>query len=111
MLFQATLLVDLLAMTICLWMAFYLFARGFPSRVTLRAVLTLLALSAFFFGAFNNLFHQVNGTAALRAALLIIVLAMWYSLTLQLLPTNIRSSRRWLTFGIYVLAFVTATLL
>jgi hypothetical protein len=111
MLFQATLLVDLFAMVICLWMAFYLFARGFPSRVTLMAVLVLLALSVFFLGAVNNLFHQVIGTAALRAALLIIVLTMWYSLTLQLLPPTIRRSYRWLTFGIYLLAFVTGTLL
>jgi len=111
MLFQATLLVDLFAMTICLWMAFYLFARGFPSRVTLRAVLGLLALFVNLFGVVNNLFHQVPGTAALRAALLIIVLSMWYSITLQLLPSNIRRSRRWSTFGIYLLAFITAILL
>jgi hypothetical protein len=111
MLFQATLLVDLFGMVICLWMSFYLFARGFPSRVTLRAVLALLALSVFFLGAVNNLFHQVVGTAALRAALLIIVLSMWYSVTLQLLPANIRRTRRWLTWGIYVLASVTAILL
>ena len=70
MLFQATVLVDLTAMAICLWMAFYLFARGFPSRVTMRGVILLLSLSAFFFGAYNNIFNQITGTAALRAAFL-----------------------------------------
>lgn len=111
MLFQATLLLDLLAMTVCLWMAFYLFARGFPNKVTLRAVIVLLALFGFFFGAANNLFHQVAGTAALRATLLIIVLGTWYSLTLQLLPVNIRKLFRWSALGIYALGSVTIILL
>ena len=60
MLFQATVLVDLTAMAICLWMAFYLFARGFPSRVTMRGVILLLSLSAFFFGTYNNIFNCIG---------------------------------------------------
>ncbi|MBK7450938.1 MAG: hypothetical protein IPJ47_16565 [Anaerolineales bacterium] len=67
MLFQATLWVDLIAMATCLWMAFYLFARGFLNKVILRGSILLLALSAFFFGAYNNLFEQIPGTAAWRA--------------------------------------------
>jgi hypothetical protein len=61
MLFNITVFLDLIAMAITLWLAFYLFARGFPSRVTLRAVIVLLALSVFFYGAYNNIFHQVPG--------------------------------------------------
>jgi hypothetical protein len=64
MLLQATAFLDLFAMAITLWLAFYLFARGFPSRVTMRAVIVLLALSFFFYGAYSNIFHQVPGTAA-----------------------------------------------
>ncbi|KXK11993.1 MAG: hypothetical protein UZ14_CFX002002573, partial [Chloroflexi bacterium OLB14] len=43
-----TYITNLLAMAISLWMAFYLFARGFPNQITLRAVLALLAISVFF---------------------------------------------------------------
>lgn len=111
MLFQATLLVDLTAMAICLWMAFYLFARGFPSKVTMRGVILLLALSAFFFGAYNNLFNQVAGTAAWRATFLIIGIAAWYDLTLTILPDQQRKVLLPWAVGIYTLALVTIVLL
>src|SRR3990172_9784305 len=111
MLFQAKLLVDLFAMAICLWMAFYLFARGFPSKLTLRSTILLLALSAFFLGAYNNLFLQVSGTAAWRAAFLIIGLGAWHDITLQLLPADIRRRQLPWTIGIYVLGLTTIYLL
>lgn len=111
MLFQATLLVDLTAMAICLWMAFYLLARGFPNKLTMRGVILLLALSAFFYGAYNNLFEQVTGTAALRAACLITGISAWYSITLQLLSEKIRKSLQWWTSAVYVLAAVAIALL
>jgi len=111
MLFQATLLVDLTAMATCLWMAFYLFARGFPSKVTMRGVILFLSLSAFFFGAYNNLFVQVSGTAALRATLLIIGISAWYDITLHLLPIQQRKSLLPWTVGIYTIGLVTIVLL
>src|SRR6185295_11722448 len=107
MLFNITLFVDLIAMATTLWGAFYLFARGFPSWITLRAVTVLLLLSIFFFGAYNNLFHQVVGTASLRAILLILGLGTWYSLTYQLMPQHGRAELRWMQIGIYVLGGVT----
>ncbi|MBE7433420.1 MAG: hypothetical protein HS100_05865 [Anaerolineales bacterium] len=111
MLFQATLLVDLIAMSICLWMAFYLFARGFPSAIAMRAAVLLLALGAFFFGAYNNLFIQIPGTAAWRAAFLIAGLTQWYHITLHLLPEHARYRSRPLTYIVYIVAIVTVTLL
>jgi hypothetical protein len=111
MLFIFTLLVDFSAMAVTLWLGFYLLGRGYPSRITLRAVVVLLALSAFFLGAFNNLFHQVPGTAALRAVLVIIGLSTWYSLTGLLLPEGARKYLRWTGIVIYTLAAVTAVLL
>ncbi|HET7143560.1 MAG TPA: hypothetical protein VFI68_06050 [Anaerolineales bacterium] len=111
MLFQATLLVDLTAMAICLWMAFYLFARGFPSKITMRGTVLLLALSAFFFGAYNNLFEQIPGTAALRATFLIVGIGAWHDITLHLLPQNVRRRHLPWTTGIYVLGFITILLL
>lgn len=111
MLFGVTLVVDLIAMATTLWGAFYLFARGFPSRITLRAVVVLLLLSAFFFGAYNNLFHQVVGAAAWRAVLLILGLGTWYSLTYRLMSPQDRERLRWMEISIYVLGGITATLL
>lgn len=111
MLFLLTLLTDLIAMSITLWLAFYLFGRGYPSKITLRAVIALLALSGFFFGAYNNLFHQVPGTASLRAILLIVGLASWYSLSVQLIPLQTQKRIRWLEITVYMLAGVTIILL
>jgi hypothetical protein len=108
MLFQATLLVEITAMAITLWGAFYLFARGFPSAVTLRAVTVLLLLSVFFLGAYNNMFYQVVGTASLRAVLLILGLGTWYSLTYQLMSTRSRTRLQWMKISIYLLAAATA---
>jgi hypothetical protein len=107
MLFNITLFVDLIAMATTLWGAFYLFARGFPSWITLRAVIVLLLLSMFFLGAYNNLFHQVVGTAAWRAVLLILGLGTWYGL----MSARGRERLRWVEVGVYVLGAVTATLL
>jgi hypothetical protein len=106
-----TLLTDLIAMSTTLWLALYLFGRGYPSKVTLRAVIALLALSGFFFGAYNNLFHQVSGTAALRAILLIVGLASWYSLSVQLTPPITQRRLRWLEILVYTLAGITIVLL
>ncbi|RPJ24183.1 MAG: hypothetical protein EHM33_18690 [Chloroflexi bacterium] len=107
----ATALLDLFAMAITLWMAFYLFARGFPNRVTMRAVIVLLALSVFFYGAYNNIFYQIPGTAAWRAVLLVIGLASWYSLTYQVMSIHNQKRFRWLEISMYILAFLTAVLL
>lgn len=111
MLFDITLFVDLIAMAVTLWGAFYLLARGFPSWITLRAVIVLLLLSMFFLGAYNNLFHQVTGTAAWRAVLLILGLGTWYSLTYRLMSPRGREQLRWMEVLIYVLGGITATLL
>src|SRR5215210_2491066 len=103
MLFNITLLIDLVAMATALWGAFYLFARGFPNWITLRAVIVLLSLSIFFFGAYNNLFHQVVGTAAWRAVLLILGLTTWYSLTYKLMSPQAQTRLRRMEIIIYVL--------
>lgn len=111
MLFQATLWVDLVAMATCLWMAFYLFARGFPSTIILRGTVLLLSLSAFFFGAYNNLFEQIPGTAAWRAVFLIVGIGAWHDITLHLLPETIRKKHLPWTAGIYILGFTAVLLL
>lgn len=111
MLLQATVIVTLLAMAVTLWMGFYLFARGFPSRMTLRVVVVMLALSGFFFGAYNNIFFQQPGSAAIRAVLLVIVLGGWYSVTFQIMSERDRKRYRAIEWGVYALGAMTIPLL
>jgi hypothetical protein len=110
-LIQATMLVDLLAMAITLWMAFYLFARGYPSRVSLRVVIVLFSLAGFFYSAYYNIFIQVVGSAAWRAVFLTIGLASWFSLTFRLMPEQARKKVRWYENVIYVYAALSIFLL
>lgn len=111
MLLQATIFVTLLAMAVTLWMGFYLLARGFPSRMTLRVVVVMLALSGFFYGAYNNIFVQKTGSAALRAVLLVIVLAGWYSVTFHVMSDRNQQRYRFLEWGIFALGFLSILLL
>jgi hypothetical protein len=111
MLFSITSIVDNLGMGMSLWLALYLLARGFPSRVTIRAVIVLLALFIFFLSASVNLYIQVTGSTAVRAIMLTIVLATWCDLTQKIAPPNTQTKDNWLIPAIYIFAFVTAALL
>ena len=111
MLFTLTLITDLIAMSTTLWLAIYLLGRGYPSKVTLRAVVALMALSGFFYSAYTNLFEQILGTASLRAVLLIIGLTSWYSLSVQIIPEQTKQKVRWMEITIYAFACITVVLL
>jgi len=73
--------------------------------------MVLLVLSIFFLGAYNNLFHQMVGTASLRAVLLILGLGTWYNLTYQLMSPHSRVQLRWMQMAVYLLGGGTAILL
>jgi len=103
MLLQATIAVSLFAMTTTLWMGLYLFARGFPNQMAFRVVVVMLALSGFFFGAYNNIFAQVPGSAAIRAVLLVIVLCGWYSVTFHVMSERDQQRYRFFEWGLYAL--------
>jgi hypothetical protein len=107
MLLQATMVISLLAMAITLWMGFYLFARGFPRAITLRVVVVMLALSGFFYGAYNNIFDQTKGSAALRAVLLVIVLSGWYSVTFHLMSEHDQKRYRFMKWGMFGLGVLS----
>jgi hypothetical protein len=111
MLASLTLIVNLVSMTSALWMAFYLFARGFPNRVTMRACLALLALSVFFLGTYNSFFIQNPDATQWRALLLIIGFASWYSATFQLLSLRNQGKFRKKGIGIYALCLTAAFLI
>lgn len=111
MLASLTYIVNLVSMASTLWMALYLFARGFPNRIAMRACLALLALSIFFLGTYNNFFVQTANSGKLRAVLLVIGFACWYSVTIQLLSKQKRMKIRRAEIGVYVLCAVSATAL
>lgn len=111
MLIFITNLINLLAMSISLWMAFYLFARGYPNRVTLRTVLALLAIAVFFLATYNNLQSTLQNPAQYRAALLVIALVCWYSTTFSLLPLQKQRRYRWMEISIYALGILSILLL
>ncbi|MDP1545530.1 MAG: hypothetical protein Q8L87_05855 [Anaerolineales bacterium] len=102
---------SLVSMGGALWLAFYLFARGFPNRISMRAVAALLALGLFFWATYNNFFSSSSAAAPLKAALLVAGMTFWYSATLQLLDESARRRLRWLEWGIYLLTAVTILLL
>jgi hypothetical protein len=110
-LFPLTAIVDYAGMGVSLWLAFYLLARGFPSRVTIRAVVVLLALSIFFLSASLNLFIQQPGTTAIRATMLVVALSAWCDLTQKFIHPTIHGNNNWMVIAIYALGFVTMILL
>lgn len=111
MLLQATMLLSLFAMAVTLWMGFYLFARGFPSAMSLRVVVVMLALSGFFYGAYNNIYVQVPGSASVRAVLLVMVLGGWYSVTYNVMSERNQVRYRFIEWGIYGLGFLSVAFL
>ena len=110
-LFPLTAIVDYVGMGVSLWLAFYLLARGFPSRVTIRAVIVLLALSIFFLSASLNLYVQQPGTTAIRATMLVVGLSAWCDLTQKFIQPTTHSNKNWMVIAIYALGFVTVILL
>jgi len=98
-------------MAVSLWMAFYLFARGFPNRATLRASLALMAIAVFFLDTYNHFHNPLIDTANLRAALLVIAFVCWYSATFTLLTSEQQQTFRRVKLVIYALAASAAVLL
>src|SRR5262245_56303680 len=74
-----TLITDFCAMTISLWLAFYLFGKGYPDKIALRAVVVFLSLAMFFFGAYDSQNHPTRWATELRAVAIVLTLSAWYS--------------------------------
>jgi hypothetical protein len=66
-----------------------------------------VAIAAFFFGVYNNVFHQRIGAASWRAVLLIIGMAFWYGVTYDLMSENSQRRFRKLAFGMYGFALIS----
>ena len=111
MLFTLTSVTDYLGFSVSLWLAFYLLARGFPSRITMRTVVVLLALAVFFLSASINLHLRVPGATAIRSSMLVIALATWHDLSNRLLPQEAQRRTRWLVQFFYLVGLIVVLLL
>ncbi len=111
MLFFFTSLADFLGMTVSLWLAAYLLARGFPGRITFRAAVVMAMLAAFFLNAYLNLYHPTSGSGVWRAGFLTVGFLAWYDLIYHLLPDPVQRKLRWAAWGIYALTVVGIVLL
>src|SRR5689334_16483578 len=110
-LFTATLAIDFCATSISLWLAFYIFGKGFPSKIALRATIVFLSLFVFFFGAYDSLVRPVAEWATVRAFVILITLAAWYSLTYQLVTGPNAARSRSYGIALYCIGIVASILL
>jgi GAF domain-containing protein len=106
-----TLLTDFIAMTISLWLAFYLFGKGYPNQIALRAVVVFLSLALFFFGAFDSQNYSTHWDAELRAVAIVFTLTAWYGLTYQIIINNTTTRIRRYKLIVYALGVLSALLL
>lgn len=106
-----TYFVILISMGGALWLAFYLFARGFPNQIAMRAVFALLAMSVFFWLTYNSFFNAHTQLNYIKAILLNLAMASWYSVTYQLLEKNNQQKYQWMQRGVYVLLIISIVLL
>ncbi len=106
-----TSLTDFLGMSVALWLAAYILARGFPRQATFRGAAVLFIISAFFFLAYLNLHERFQEWAIWQAVITVTGLIAWYELTYQLLPVFERGKMRWLAWGVYALGLATVVVL
>lgn len=95
-------------MGVSLWLAFYLFGRGFPNLLSFKAVVLLVALSTFFASAYFNLFNPMAGTASLRAVLLVICLSLFLSIVGQLAREFALMPPTWIVPAVYAFGILAA---
>lgn len=110
MLLDISSLIAFVGTAVSFWLAAYLLARGFPSRVTLRAALVMAALGLYFFSAYVNAVNPAPGSTIERAVLLVWALVLWYDLTVKLVPAQVPGPRRLLAVGAYTLAAAATAL-
>lgn len=111
MLLFFTSLVNFAGTEVSLWLAFYLLGRGFPSRITLRAVIVLLAISFFFFSAYTNLYLPIPGSVQIEAIFLTVGLSIWCDLGSKIFLSQPSRRLDWLIKANYGLALITIFLL
>lgn len=111
MLYFSTALTAFMGMAVSLWLAAYLLARGFSSRITLRAVVTLVTLTAFFISAYLNIYLPTPGSTVWRAAFLTAGFLAWYDLSLKSLPLPAQRRMRIVAWAVYALGLAAVAIL
>ena len=106
-----TLVTDFCAMTISLWLAFYLFGKGYPDKIAMRAVIVFFSLAVFFFGAYDSQNHPTLWATELRAVAIVLTLTTWYSLTYQMIINLATNNTRYYKMIVYLLGAISAILL
>ena len=102
---------DFLGLVVSLWLMLYLLGRGFPSRVTVRAVVILLTTAVFFLGAFGDFYVHIPNAGLTGDILLAIGLAVWCDLTDLIFLRQDRRGFRPLVAVSYAFALTTTLLL
>ncbi|MBL8097636.1 MAG: hypothetical protein JNK81_00535 [Anaerolineales bacterium] len=98
-------------MSAALWLAFYLFARGFPSPLALQTTFALTAMAIFFWLTYNHFFTPLPQLNYIKAILLNIAMASWYEVTYRLLEKDAQQKWLWMRYGLYALLFFSILLL
>ena len=111
MLFALASITNFLGLCTALWLAGYLFSRGFRSPTTIRAVIILLLLSGSFGEGYLSLHEPLKSHYAWFVAANLLAVLVWYNLTYQWLPRPLQHRLRWAAWGIYGIGLATIVVL
>src|SRR5712692_2414799 len=106
-LFALTSVTDFVGLCASLWLAGYLFSRGFRSPTTIRAVLILLLLSGSFIEGYFSLHEPEKSHYVLYVIANLLAVLVWYNLTYQWLPLPLQRRLRWVARAIYAVGLLT----
>jgi hypothetical protein len=106
-LFALTSVTDFVGLCASLWLAGYLFSRGFRSPTTIRAVLILLLLSGSFIEGYFSLHEPEKSHYVLYVIANLLAVLVWYNLTYQWLPLALQRRLRWVARAIYAVGLLT----
>jgi hypothetical protein len=106
-LFALTSVTDFVGLCTALWLAGYLFSRGFRSPTTIRAVLILLLLSGSFIEGYLSLHEPEKSHYVLYLVANLLAVLVWYNLTYHWLPLPLQHRLRWVARAIYAVGLLT----
>src|SRR5258708_560445 len=107
LLLALTSITDFIGLCTALWLAGYLFSRGFRGPTTVRAVIILLLLAGSFIEGYISLHEPEKSHYAWYVAANLLAVLVWYNLTFQWLPTPLQRRLRWGAVAIYAIGVLT----
>jgi hypothetical protein len=107
LLLALTSITDFVGLCTALWLAGYLFSRGFRGPTTIRAVIILLLLSGSFIEGYISLHEPEKSHYAWYVAANLLAVLVWYNLTFQWLPPQLQRRLRWGALAIYAIGVLT----